>query len=76
MLADPQASPGFSDVHFINPFFTRAAEKGKEDNQEYCISSGGFEATYFPEDETLALKWVLEEKETVCDEPNELVYVI
>lgn len=63
-------------IEFSTSLLVTAAEKGKEDNQEYCIASGGFEATYFPEDETLALKWVLEERETVCDEPNELVYVI
>ena len=61
---------------FAMSLLLAASEKGKEDKQEYCISSGGFEATYFPEDENLALKWVLEERETVCDEPNELVYVI
>jgi hypothetical protein len=68
------------DEEYLSDFATSlllaAAEKGKEDKQEYCIASGGFEATYFPEDENLALKWVLEERETVCDEPNELVYVI
>lgn len=63
-------------VEFAAALLFSAAEKGKEDNQEYIIASGGFEATYYPDDENLSLKWVLEERETVCDEPNELVYVI
>lgn len=63
-------------VNFAVNLLMLAAEKGKEEKQEYIISSGGFEATFFPDDETLSLKWVLEEKETFCDEPNELVYVV
>jgi hypothetical protein len=63
-------------VDFAAALLFSAAEKGKEDDQEYIIASGGFEATYYPNDENLSLKWILEEKETVCDEPNELVYVI
>lgn len=63
-------------IEFASSLMISAAEKGKEEHQEYCIASGGFEATFFPEDETLSLKWVLEERETMCDEPNEMVYVI
>lgn len=63
-------------MDFAATLLFSAAEKGKEEKQEYIIASGGFEATYFPEDETLSLKWILEERETLCDEPNELVYVI
>lgn len=63
-------------MEFSSALLFSAAEKGKEDGQEYCIASGGFEAIFFPEDETLSLKWILEERETICDEPNELVYVI
>jgi hypothetical protein len=63
-------------IDFSGSLLFSAAEKGKEDKQEYIIASGGFEATYYPDDENLSLKWVLEERETVCDEPNELVYVI
>jgi hypothetical protein len=63
-------------ANFALSLLMLAAEKGKEEKQEYIISSGGFEASYYPDDETLSLKWILEQKETFCDEPNELVYVI
>lgn len=63
-------------MEFAASLLSAAAEKGKIEKEEYIISSGGFEASYFPEDQTLSLKWILEERETICDEPNELVYVI
>lgn len=63
-------------MDFAASLLSAAAEKGKMEDEEYIIASGGFEASFFPEDETLSLKWILEERETICDEPNELVYVI
>lgn len=63
-------------IDFASSLMFSVAEKGKKEKQEYCMASGGFEASFHPEDETLSLKWILEERETVCDEPNEIVYVI
>lgn len=48
---------------------------GKKNNCNMIFASGRFEATWNNTDETLALRFIPEEKEIMLDEANEAIYV-